>query len=225
MQILPELNTKFTTNLTNFLAEGEMACKEIDLKARAIAAIGQIALEEQALDPNRTEIAFIFNEVFSDIILSIYFTACALDKPAQSNLRRALELGVAIVYLWDLPHVFWSWKVHDSDLNFNDMLDHLSKDGYKSFLKSMNSQYTGDSLFDYNEARRLYRILSNTIHGKIFTHESNLPDRFSYNFEDWQLNLDLIGRVQVILLQLYKNRFSDYFAEMSRRIPSTSTLI
>lgn len=219
MQVLTELDSKFRENMSSFLKQGNASCKEIDIQARAIAAIGQIASEAKGLQPNQSEITLIFSEVFSDIILSVYFTACALDRPAQSILRRALELGIAIVYLWDLPHAFWGWKMHDSDLNFNEMAEHLSRNGYKSFLSSVNSQYQGDSLFDYVEARRLYRVLSNTIHGKISTHESNLPDRFSYNPEDCQCNLDLINRVQKILLELFKNRFPDYFSEMSKILP------
>lgn len=220
MQVLLELHTKFSENLTTSLEQGQVAYKEIDLKARAIAAIGQIAIEDRGLQPNQAEIASIFNEVFSDMILSIYFSACALDKPAQSVLRRALELGIAIVYLWDLPHAFWGWKAHDSDLNFNDMVEHLSKDSYKSFLSSLNPEYKNDDLFDYAGVKRIYRILSNTIHGKIPTHESNLPDRFSYNYDDWQKNIGLIISVQETLLHLFKKRFIDYFNEMARRIPA-----
>lgn len=224
MQALAEINTKLSANLDTFLSQEHPAYKEIDIKARAIAAIGQIASEAVDLQPNQSEITLIFYEVFSDMVLSSYFTACALDKPAQSVLRRALELGIAIVYLWDLPHAFWGWKAHDIDLNFNEMLDHLSKDSYKSFLVSLNPQYQGDTLFDCSEARRLYRIMSNTIHGKISTHESNLQDRFSSNPKDWECNLDLISRVQIILLQIYKKRFFDYFTEMAQKIPAITTV-
>jgi hypothetical protein len=225
MQIVSNLNSKFGDNLKSFLADNPSTCQELDLRARAIAAIGQVASENSALQPSQIEIVQIFDEVFSDIILSIYFTACALDKPAQSNLRRALELGTAIIYLWDLPHAFWAWKVHDSDLNFNDMLDHLSKEGYKTFLTSLNSKYPDDVPFDYHAVKRLYRALSNTIHGKISTHVSNLPDRFSYRSADCQYNLELIASVQEVLLRLFKRRFPDYFACMVSRIPAVSQLI
>ena len=225
MKVLTDLNSKFVQNLNTFLGKGNIACKDIDFKARAIAAIGQIASETESLQPNQTELIPVFNEVFSDMILSIYFTACALDKPAHSVLRRALELGIAIVYLWDLPHVFWSWTKHDSDLNFNEMLAHFSTNGYKSLLSSVNSKYSGDDIFDYSEARRLYRILSNTIHGKFSTFESNLPDRFSYKHEDWTYNLDLINRVQIILLHAFRERFPDCFLEMVNRIPAIRTII
>jgi len=224
MQALFELENKFRDNLDKFIKQGDDAYKEIDLKARAIAAVGQVASRDDGLQPHQTETALVFAEVFSDMVLSIYFTACALDKPAQSVLRRSLELGIAIVYIWDLPHVFWGWKTHDYDLNFNEMIEHLSKDSYKSFLASLDIQYTG-GLFDYNEARRLYRVLSNTVHGKIATHESSIPDRFSHNTQDCRANLDLILRVQGVLLRLYENRFPDYFLEMSKIIPAINTIV
>ena len=225
MKILSDLNTKLCGNLDEFLLQGQITCKQTDIRARAIAAIGQIALEQDELQPSQHEIALIFNEVFSDMILSIYLTACALNKPSQNVLRRALELGIAIVYLWDLPHMFWGWKVYDSDLNFNDMVDHLTKEGYKSFLKSLNPQYQNEDLFDYKEARRLYRTMSNTIHGKIQTHEACLPGRFSYNLDECHQNIVLVDRVQVILLNLFKKRFFNYYAEMEKRIPSINPLI
>lgn len=224
MQVLTELESKFRDNLNRFIAQGDNTAKDINLRARAVAAIGQVASRAEGLQPHQTEITLIFAEVFSDMVLSMYFTACALDKPAQSVLRRALELGTAIVYIWDLPHVFWGWKSHDSDLNFHEMIEFLSKDSYKSFLTSLNVSYM-DSIFDYSEARRLYRILSNTVHGKIATHESNLPDRFSHNPEDCKANMDLILRVQKVLLTLYKNRFPDYFLEISKMIPAINTIV
>jgi hypothetical protein len=225
MQILADLNNKFSENLARLMSENGSTLSDIDLKARAIAEIGEILSKKESLQISQSEIALIFHEVFSDLVLSVYFTGCALDKPAQTVLRRALELGIAIVYLWDLPHVFWGWKSHDYDLNFNDMLEHLSKEGYESFLASLNTNYHGENLFEYSEAKRLYRVLSNTIHGKITTHESNLPDRFSYNKQDLQNNLELIRRVQAILLQLFKKRFANCFAEVERRIPAISKVI
>ncbi len=224
MQALIELESKFRDNLDKFIKQGDNAYKEIDLKARAIAAIGQVASKAEGIQPHQTETTLVFAEVFSDMVLSMYFTACALDKPAQSVLRRSLELGIAIVYIWDLPQAFWGWKAHDYDLNFNEMIEHLSKDSYKSFLASLDIQYT-DGLFEHSEARRLYRVLSNTVHGKIVTHESNLPDRFSHNTKDCRANLDLILRVQRVLLRLYKNRFPAYFLEMSRMIPAINTIV
>lgn len=225
MQLLAELNDRFCENLNKFLPEGRDACKEIDLKARAIAEIGQVASNTQGLQTHQRDIVPIFSEVFSDVILAVYFTACALDKPAQSVLRRALELGVAIVYLWDLPHSLWGWKSHDIDLNFNDMVDHLSKDGYRSFVVSLNPHYDGSNLVDHAEVKRLYRILSNTIHGKISTHESRLQDRFSYNAADWKMNLGLINRVETVLLRLFEKRFFDYFTETATRIPAINALL
>lgn len=220
VKILKDLDGKFQENLDKFLCQGNTDFKEIDIKARAIAALGQISSDAQGLQISQIEITLIYNEVFSDIILSLYFTACALDKPAQSVLRRALELGVAIVYLWDLPHIFWGWKNHDYDLNFNEMLEHLSKDGYKSYLASLDIKCSDNQFFDFGETRKLYRILSNTIHGKISTHTTKLPDKFSSNSKDWKYNLLLINSVANILLRLYNTRFPQYYIAMAEKMPS-----
>ena len=95
----------------------------------------------------------------------------------------------------------------------------------KASYKSLNPDYTGDDVFNYNECRKIYRLLSNTIHGKIITHESQLPDRFSHRSNDWHNILDLIGIVQSNLLRLFKNRFFDSFALMTNQIPAASALI
>jgi hypothetical protein len=42
-----------------------------------------------------------------------------------------------------------------------------------------------NSLCDIKKANKIYRKLSNTIHGKISTFESLAPERFSYNKFDW----------------------------------------
>jgi hypothetical protein len=222
--VLAELEKKFQANFARFIEEVQGSHQKIQLKARAIAALGQIASEDGKLQPNQFGIIPMFDEVFADMVISIYLTACALDNPAQAALRRALELGVAIVYLWDLPHILWGWKEHDLDLNFNEMLEHLAKPAYKSFLTSLNAKYTGEDLFDYNEARRLYRLLSNTVHGKISTHESNLPDKFSFSLKDCHNSLDLIDRVQAILLALFRSRFQNYFSILESKIPAVNIL-
>ena len=129
-----------------------------------------------------------------------------------------MELGIAIVYLWDFPHIFWGWKSHNQDLNFNDMLDHLSKESYKTFLTSINPGHTFETMIDFKEATNLYRTLSDTVHGKISTHESNLADRFMHNSTDSQRNLQFILRVEDVLLELFRNRFPDGYELMAVKI-------
>ena len=122
-------------------------------------------------------------------------------------LRRALEVGTATVYVWDLPHVFWGWKDHDKDLNFNEMLDHFASQGFNSFVRSQNAVYVGGELIDAGLARSLYRKLSNIVHGKMTSFESVLPDKFQHNSEDWRLHLEQVCDVENLLFRLWNSRF------------------
>ena len=161
----------------------------------------------------------MFDEIFADVICSIYLAACGLDKPAQAILRRALEVGVATVYLWDLPHVFWAWKENDKDLNFNDMLDHLASQGFVSHVKKQNLSFTGAEIIDAAAARALYRSLSNIIHGKITGFESLLADRFQHNEADWRLHLESVFGVERVLLELWRHRFASISKQLSDDFP------
>lgn len=219
--VLVQLEEKFKQNLLLGINEEKETYSKLDVQARAIAALGQLISEIDTLTPSQREIVCIFDEVFADITISIYLAACSLDNPAQSILRRALELGIAIVYLWDLPHAFWGWKSHDADLNFNEMVEYLAKDSYKTFLISLNpSSCVKDDLFDYKEARKIYRMLSNTVHGKITTHITNLTDRFTHQTEGWKLHLTKVDTVLKILLGLMNKRFFEFSPELKKKLPT-----
>jgi hypothetical protein len=94
-------------------------------------------------------------------------------------------LGIALIFLWDLPCTFWGWKEHDNDLNFKEMIEHLSSDSYRTYIKNININYKDEEILHIIDARRLYRELSNITHGKISSFESNLPERFTYSLCDW----------------------------------------
>jgi hypothetical protein len=221
-RIFTELEQKFTNNLNQCLSGGEPGLEETELKARAAALLAQILREKTDLAAHQIELLAVFDEVFADLILSLYFSACSLDKPAEIVLRRALELGVATVYLWDLPHAFWGWKDHDCDLNFNAMTEHLAKDSYRTFIRRINPAQGGGEVFDLGEAKRLYRVLSNTAHGKICTLESNLPGRFSHSQTDWTQHLSTMRDVEGILLGMWEARFPEGVAELKERLPALS---
>jgi hypothetical protein len=134
-------------------------------------------------------------------------------------LRRVLELGVATVYLWDLPHVFWGWKKHDVDLNFKDMLDHLASPSFKSFVSFANARTAGQDVLDGSEARKLYRDLSNAIHGKLSTFETLISDRFTHTEADWEHHLNLVERVERLLLTMWKVRFREVELGLQSNMP------
>lgn len=222
--IFNELNAKFTNNLKISLNDEKENLNRIELKARKLPVIGQIIREKVEISSTQAELLVIFDEVFSDIITSIYFASCSLDKPAQIILRRALELGIAVVYMWDLPYVFWGWKNHDKDLNFNEMIEYLTDDSFRTYIEKINCNYKGQNIFNHSETRNLYRKLSNTTHGKISTFESNLPLRFSHNVNDWHYHLELVEKVEDIIMELWEKRFFDCLQELEKRTPSTQIM-
>jgi len=206
-KLILELQSKFNTNLNKSIIQNQNCLKRLFIKTRAISEIGLILKESNGLRSDQIEITAIFDEIFADIITSLYLAGSALDKPAQMVLRRALELSVAIVFLWDLPHLFYGWKNHDNDLNFNDMLKHLSDIGYLSYLSRSIPNRKSDSIIETETLQRIYRQLSNTIHGKISTFETNLVDRFQHNDSDWTNYLIFLEKVVDEIISLLFNRF------------------
>jgi hypothetical protein len=205
--VFHRLNEKFTGNLNAQLKPFPAELEQVELRVRGVSVIGRILYRKHALTATQKEACAIFDEVFADLITSVYLAACALDKPAQMVLRRAFELGVASIYLWEQPHIFWGWKHCDNDLSFNDMLEHLDSDCVRGFIVALNPAFIEEHLFDFSEARRLYRSLSNTVHGKIAMFESQIQDRFSANASDWKAHLDQIAQVQTLLYKLWFNTF------------------
>ncbi|MEF3352087.1 hypothetical protein PV403_02770 [Paenibacillus sp. GYB006] len=225
VNIYNELHKKFKVNFTKSLENEAELLARVEIKSRSFAILGQIISQEHTLEQHQKEIIPIFDELFSDISIGIYFAASSLENPAKIQLRRVLELGIAVTYLWDLPHVFWGWKQHDFDLNFNDMLEHFSKDGYKTYVRTVNSSYKDEDVLQFKQARKLYRILSNTVHGKITTFESNLPKRYSYQDEDWKRFLEMAEEVEDILFDLWNKRLVKYTPELIKQVPALSTLL
>lgn len=224
MEVIRNLRDKFNGNLIQFESEHTATFHEIDILARAFAALGEELLQEP-IEVTQREVAAVFAEVFADIVLSAYYTGCGLYIPAKMELRRALELGIGIVYLWDLPHSFWGWKCHDNDLNFNDMLEHINRASYRTYIQQINKEYTGDDLFENGSAKNLYRDLSNNVHGKITTHVSNLANGFSYDKQQVESNLLIIKKVEVLLLSLYKKRYTKAFKAMVVKVPAVKPFL
>lgn len=225
LEVYQELHKKFKSNFNTSLKHDLDLLSKVEIKARSIAVLGQIIKNDEGLDIHQQELTALFDEMFSDISLSIYLSSCALDNPAQIQMRKVLELGIAVVYLWDMPHIFWGWKKHDYDLSFGEMLDHIAKEGYRSYLSSFNQQYSASSeILNFKDARRLYRDFSNTVHGKITTFETPLAKRFSHNKEDWKIMLDNCEQVEDILLGFWKVRFFKYFPELLKQIPALTII-
>jgi hypothetical protein len=214
-----DLNKKFSKNLELALSTEVALTSRAEIQARAIPAVAGILGADPGLTIWQRDALCMFDEVFADLTCSIYLSACGLDKPAQTILRRALEVGIATVYVWDLPHAFWAWKEHDKDLNFNDMLEHLSSTGFTSHAKRQNPKYSGTELFNMALAKTLYRQLSNIVHGKMASFESVLPDKFQHSQPDWRGHLELVCAVEDILNQLWINRFLSVSERLESKFP------
>lgn len=222
-KILLGLESKFKCNLEQSLLQNKAFIDQLFIKSRALSEIGFILKEKNDIRKDQIEIIKIFDEIFADIITSIYFAGSALDKPAQMVLRRVLEMGVAIVFLWDLPHKFYAWKKHDHDLNFSEMLKHLTDKGYLSYLNDYISLNDTSELLRVKELQEIYHKLSNTIHGKISTFETNLKDRFQHNEADWSDHLSLVDQVLDAIINLLLKRF-DVESDLNEKIPAFGKL-
>lgn len=219
VDVIEKLADKFRANLGQSLGLSYDELGAAELRARACAQVRRILREIAGLTPTQREITCMFDEIFGDIICSLYFAGCALDRPAQMVLRRALDLGLATVYLWDLPHAFWGWKMHDEDLRFNEMVDHLGSEAYLSYVRVTNPGCDAPEVLDGTTAKRVYRDLSNSVHGKLATFETALPDRFTHSAGDWQGHLALVNGVEDLLLDLWKNRFGEVERGLARTMP------
>ncbi|MBI3806691.1 MAG: hypothetical protein HY281_04125 [Nitrospirae bacterium] len=222
--VFRQLGTKLNRNCDLALGTEQDQLQKVEVKARAFAETGRILSGLNNLTATQHECTCIFDEIFGDIICSLYFAASALDKPAQILLRRVLELGVAAVYLWDLPHKYWGWKCHDEDLSFKEMLGHLTSDSYRTYLAKLNPNFTDTQILDAELAKTIYRDLSDITHGKLGTFESVSPDRYNFTTEDWQKHLNLANSVEDILLKLWSNRFKEVTAQLPISMPQLSRL-
>jgi hypothetical protein len=219
-ELLPELSNKFVSNLTECLKLNPINLSNIEAKGRAIALLGSVLRTSGYSARHHTELLVTFDEIFADTVLSILFAGWGLDIPARIILRRALELGIAVLYLWDLPVQFAGWKDHDKDLNFREMTEHLSTDSYKTFISSENPAYKGEQVLNLTCINHLYRRLSNTSHGKWSTFEALSRHPYSFDSADWSGHLRTIAEVEDLLLGLWRLRFPHEYGKLTHELPT-----
>lgn len=207
------LHKKFEDNITKALGDEIPQLDEIEIKARASFYFGQILFKENYITETQKEVTKIYNEIFTDLTVVSYLSCAGIDNAARVVLRRILELGIATVYLWDLPQKYWNWCNYDdygSDLNFNDMLDHLNNRGYIDFINSENGSELKE-LVKKDIINKIYRELSNVIHGKSITFESFNESSFEYNKNDLDIIAAYILKIENFLISLWKSRFPKQF--------------
>src|SRR5438067_1286937 len=184
LEVFRKLGEQFATNFNKALSIAPIEARRIELKGRCLSAVGIILKEKYSVNDTQKEIAGIYDEVFADCVCSIFLAGQGLDRPAQLVLRRVLELGVAAIYLWDLPHIYWGWKEYDCDLSFKEMCEHLSSPQYLRYVGAMNNVGEALPVFDVTAARSEYRALSNAVHGKVTTFETAIANRFQHSDTD-----------------------------------------
>lgn len=165
-EILDELKMKFDHNFAEWSKLDQEELSKIFLYARSIATIGQI-LKDDTRTKHQKRCCEIFDEIFSDIISATYLASCAIDKPANIVLRRVLELGIASIYLWDMPHVMYSWELGDQDLSFAEMIKHLDSYGYKQYVSEEIGKPIDSDFLRIKPLKKYYGELSDVAHGKI----------------------------------------------------------
>ena len=103
LALLTTLNSRFASNLNAMDAEVLRLLEVVDLNSRAIdGAADQLKRSYSGDSIDQLECAHLIEEIFADLSQAMYLLAIGLVVPARMLARRALELGLAIVYMWDL---------------------------------------------------------------------------------------------------------------------------
>jgi hypothetical protein len=205
-QIMIELNDLFKNNFSEWNELNEHKLDKVIMGLRCIAIIGE-ALSKRDDLKHHIICCKIYDEIFSDGVSGLYLAAIAMDKPANIVLRRIVELGVAAVYLWDMPHMAYSWNEFDHDLSFSEMLKHVNSKGYIAYVEACNSSEIPKEIYPSSRLQRIYGLLSDVVHGKITTFESSMPNRFKFIESEWLDFVNLAEEIVCILVKAFLVRF------------------
>lgn len=209
-ELLSALHDKFGANLGEAVdASTTPILDSIDLNSRIISAFKAALIKKHKGDAHKTGCAEILDEVFSDFAIAMYLNSIGLIVPARMSTRRAFELGLSVVYMWDMPQEYWGWRKCDQDLSFSAMVAHLNSSGYLEYMTQLKGQSAKPCFCDQASFQTLYRILSNTVHGKIADLPALAPERFSTITNGLSEHLQLIVNTQEAVICLLFGRFSE----------------
>lgn len=206
-QVMNELNSKF---ISNFSEWGSLKHPKLDrafVGLRSIAVTGEL-LSSSSNSAHHIICSEIYDEIFSDGVSAVYLASIAMDKPARIVLRRVLELGLAAIFLWDMPHMAFSWKKVDQDLSFSEMLRHVNSPGYLEYVNKENKYEITVEIILSSKAQNIYGMLSDIVHGKITTFESSMPNRYKFVENEWDEFIDLLNEVIDLLIEAFIRRFN-----------------
>ena len=104
-ELLCALHSNFGRNVEALSPETTPLLNSVDLNSRVISEAGnELSANYCSNDAHKRICTEILDEVFSDFSLAMYLCTIGLIVPARMSVRRAFELGLASVYMWDLPH-------------------------------------------------------------------------------------------------------------------------
>lgn len=198
-EIVSMLKNRFDSNFIEWEKLQNKNLNKLIDSIFTVSAIGE-ALNNRKVLVHHHICLKIFDEIIADISSCIFLSACAIDKPAHIILRRVLELGIASVYLWDMPHAVYGWQEHDQDLSYTEMLKHISSESYTTYIQRQHELMDKSCLINYAFCQKVYGSLSDIVHGKINSFETDLPNRFSYDEDDWLGFVDLAEKVLGIII-------------------------
>lgn len=219
--LLCALHENFGKNVSNIGEDAIPILDIIDLNSRTISEIRTVLKTADfcGSEGQKNICAELLDEVFTDFSIAMYLCTIGLVVPARMSIRRAFELGLASVYMWDLPHEYWGWRNKDQDLSFSAMVAHLNSVGYSAYLAHVQGQESALKICDQDKFQSLYRELSNTVHGKIAGLPPLSPERFSPEKNGLAKHLKLITDAQQAVTSLLYGRFSGLQARIEIALP------
>lgn len=220
--IFSELHDKFGRNLNMGATYLELA-EPHECRARMIRHAGQI-LSKEAVEEHQKLISSYFDEIFGDMVCSLYFFYTGLDVPGRMVLRRALELSLVSVSYWDSPAAFWAWNSKNKDISFTELEEYLSGPGYARYLEAIGCLDTSVVHGAVKELRRSFAVLSNVVHPKPYNFETISPGKFIFFEPDLQISLNLLKDVQIALLKILLCRFPEMHTPLIKSFPNLSQM-
>lgn len=221
-EILLALHEKFGQSIGSVESDAWKIAETIDINSRVISEIRTILSTDHCETEGQFKICSeLLEEVFSDFSLAMYLCTIGLIVQARMSVRRAFELGLATVYMWDLPHEYWGWRCGDQDLSFSAMVNHLNSCGYSEYLKHISDGEPTYPICDQAKFQRIYRDLSNTVHGKISELPPLSPERFLPNLNGVKEHLALTVSAQQAVIELLLGRFKGLRPKIEAELPVT----
>lgn len=215
--IMIELHKKFDDNFNEWKHVENIKLDRTLIFLNGTAAVGEL-LSKKSTSKHHDICCKIYDEIFSDGASALYLASISMDKPANIVLRRILELGVAALYLWDMPHMAHSWNSYDQDLSFTEMLNHINSKGYLEYVGFENSITIENELLPSKQLQKIYGNLSDIVHGKITTFESSMPERFKFVEQEWVEFSNSIEEILEVLLKAFITRY-DFQDEILNQVP------